>query len=106
MQPAADAMAEALKSAAIKAPLVPVITNVTAGPVTDPEAIRAQLVEQVTGRVRWRESVIWMAGEGVSPASPRPARARCSPACSSVRWKALRAWPLMARPIWKPLPPH
>lgn len=64
MQPAADAMAEALKSAAIKAPLVPVITNVTAGPVTDPEAIRAQLVEQVTGRVRWRESVIYMAGEG------------------------------------------
>lgn len=64
MQPAADAMAEALKAATIRAPAVPVITNVTAGPVTDPEAIRAQLVEQVTGRVRWRESVIYMAGEG------------------------------------------
>lgn len=64
MQPAADAMAEALKAATIRTPAVPVITNVTAGPVTDPEAIRAQLVEQVTGRVRWRESVIYMAGEG------------------------------------------
>lgn len=64
MQPAADAMAAALKGAAINAPKVPVITNVTAGPATDPEAIRAQLVEQVTGRVRWRESVMYMAGEG------------------------------------------
>ncbi|MGY6532017.1 ACP S-malonyltransferase [Glycocaulis sp.] len=64
MQPAADAMAEALKTAAINAPKVPVVTNVSAGLVTDPETIRAQLVEQVTGRVRWRESVIFMAGEG------------------------------------------
>lgn len=64
MQPAADAMAEALKAATINTPKVPVVTNVSAGPVSDPEAIRAQLVEQVTGRVRWRESVIWMAGEG------------------------------------------
>lgn len=64
MQPAADAMAEALKTATINAPKVPVVTNVSAGLVTDPETIRAQLVEQVTGRVRWRESVIFMAGEG------------------------------------------
>ncbi|MGP1276338.1 MAG: ACP S-malonyltransferase [Caulobacterales bacterium] len=64
MQPAADAMAAALKDASIKAPGVPVVTNVSAGPVSDPETLRAQLVEQVTGRVRWRESVIWMAGEG------------------------------------------
>lgn len=64
MQPAADAMAEALKTATINAPKVPVVTNVSAGLVTDPETIRAQLVEQVTGRVRWRESVMFMAGEG------------------------------------------
>jgi [acyl-carrier-protein] S-malonyltransferase len=64
MQPAADAMAEALKTATIRKPRVPVVTNVSASPVSDPDIIRAQLVEQVTGRVRWRESVLWMAGEG------------------------------------------
>ncbi|KPP80440.1 MAG: malonyl CoA-acyl carrier protein transacylase FabD [Oceanicaulis sp. HLUCCA04] len=64
MRPAADAMAAALSSATIRTPRVPIVTNVSAGPVSDPEVIRAQLVEQVTGRVRWRESVIWMAGEG------------------------------------------
>ena len=64
MQPAADAMADALASAAIKAPAVPVIANVTARPSDDVETIRRQLVEQVTGRVRWRESVMWMVEEG------------------------------------------
>ncbi|MDO1558352.1 ACP S-malonyltransferase [Brevundimonas sp. 2R-24] len=64
MQPAADAMAEALAEAAIAAPVVPVVANVPARPVTDPEEIRRLLVEQVTGRVRWRESVEWMAGDG------------------------------------------
>jgi [acyl-carrier-protein] S-malonyltransferase len=64
MQPAADEMAEALAAATILAPRAPVVANVTAQPTNDPEAIRRLLVEQVTGRVRWRESVRWMAGEG------------------------------------------
>lgn len=64
MQPAAEAMAEALASAAIHAPAVPVVANVTARPTDDVETIRRQLVEQVTGRVRWRESVMWMVEEG------------------------------------------
>jgi [acyl-carrier-protein] S-malonyltransferase len=64
MQPAADEMAEALASARIIAPSAPVVTNVTARPTLDPEAIRGLLVDQVTGRVRWRESMLWLAGEG------------------------------------------
>lgn len=60
MQPAADAMAEALAGAAFQAPLVPVYANVTAAPVADADTIKKLLVEQVTGRVRWRESVIAM----------------------------------------------
>ena len=64
MQPAADEMAAALGEARIAAPAVPVVANVTARPETDPEVIRRLLVEQVTGRVRWRESMEWMAGEG------------------------------------------
>ena len=64
MQPAADEMATALAEAAIVAPVVPVVANVTARPETDPEVIRRLLIEQVTGRVRWRESMEWMAGEG------------------------------------------
>jgi [acyl-carrier-protein] S-malonyltransferase len=64
MQPAADEMAAALASATIVAPAVPVIANVTARPERDPETIRRLLVEQVTGRVRWRESMEWMATEG------------------------------------------
>ncbi|SFS71945.1 ACP S-malonyltransferase [Brevundimonas viscosa] len=64
MQPAADEMAEALADARVSAPVVPVVANVTARPETDPEIIRRLLVEQVTGRVRWRESMEWMAGEG------------------------------------------
>ncbi len=64
MQPAADEMAQALASATILAPVVPVVANVLARPESDPEVIRRLLVEQVTGRVRWRESMEWMAGEG------------------------------------------
>ena len=64
MQPAADEMAEALAAATIIAPRAPLVTNVTARPVLDPELIRRLLVEQVTGRVRWRESITWLAGEG------------------------------------------
>ena len=64
MQPAADEMADALAGAKIVAPAVPVVANVTARPETDPEVLRRLLVEQVTGRVRWREIMEWMAGEG------------------------------------------
>ncbi|QJU56629.1 ACP S-malonyltransferase [Sphingomonas sp. AP4-R1] len=66
MQPAADAMAEALAKAAIRAPLVPVYANVTAAPVADPDQIRELLVMQVTGTVRWRESVEAMVAAGVT----------------------------------------
>ena len=65
MQPAADAMAEALSSIAIKAPSAPLVANVTAVAGSDPDAIRKQLIEQVTGQVRWTESVQYMAAEGV-----------------------------------------
>lgn len=66
MQPAADAMAEALAGVQIRAPKVPLVANVRAEAVSDPATIRALLVEQVTGSVRWRESVLWMAGQGVT----------------------------------------
>jgi [acyl-carrier-protein] S-malonyltransferase len=66
MQPAAEAMAKALAETAIAVPLVPLVANVTAAPVTDPETIRRLLVEQVTGTVRWRESVAGMAEGGVT----------------------------------------
>jgi [acyl-carrier-protein] S-malonyltransferase len=65
MQPAADVMAQALKDVRVKAPLVPVVANVLARPVTDPAEIVRRLVEQVTGTVRWRESVLFMAQSGV-----------------------------------------
>jgi len=65
MQPAADAMAEALGGADLRAPLVPLYANVTAAPVADPNEIRRLLVEQVTGMVRWRESVLAMEAAGV-----------------------------------------
>lgn len=64
MQPAADEMAAALASATIVTPKAPVVANVTARPTNDPEEIRRLLVEQVTGRVRWRESMIWLAEQG------------------------------------------
>jgi [acyl-carrier-protein] S-malonyltransferase len=66
MQPAADVMAEALAAVAIRAPLVAVYANVTAAPVADPDTIRGLLVEQVTGMVRWRESVLAMTEAGVT----------------------------------------
>jgi len=66
MQPAADVMAEALAGVEIKAPAVPLIANVRADAVTDPDTIRQLLVEQVTGSVRWRESVQAMAAKGVT----------------------------------------
>jgi [acyl-carrier-protein] S-malonyltransferase len=64
MQPAADEMAEALSKTTILAPRAPLVANVTAAPVHDPDVIRKLLVEQVTGRVRWRESMTWLAGQG------------------------------------------
>jgi [acyl-carrier-protein] S-malonyltransferase len=66
MLPAAEAMAAALGLAAIKPPCVPLISNVLAAPVTEPDEIRKLLVAQVTGRVRWRESMVFMAGKGIS----------------------------------------
>jgi [acyl-carrier-protein] S-malonyltransferase len=66
MQPAAEAMADALGKAEIAPLAVPLVANVTARPVNEPAAIRRLLAEQVTGRVRWRESVEWMAGDGVT----------------------------------------
>ncbi len=66
MQPAADAMRKALADVKIHQPLVPVIANVLASPVNDPDEIRMRLVEQVTGTVRWRESVVHMAAAGVT----------------------------------------
>ncbi|MEO1612889.1 MAG: ACP S-malonyltransferase [Pseudomonadota bacterium] len=66
MQPAADRMAEALAEVEIKAPAAPVVANVLAEGASDPDAIRDLLVSQVTGSVRWRESVAWMAAKGVT----------------------------------------
>lgn len=65
MQPAADAMREALAGVTVNVPVVPVVANVEAAPITDPAAIRDALVRQVTGTVRWRESVAFMAAQGV-----------------------------------------
>jgi len=66
MQPAADTMAEALKGVMINPPVVPLVSNVLASAITDPNEIRRRLVEQVTGTVRWRESIAYMAGQGVT----------------------------------------
>ena len=66
MRPAAEAMAEALGAVTVKPPAVPVVCNVTARPVTTPDEVVRRLVEQVTGTVRWRESVAFMARSGVS----------------------------------------
>jgi [acyl-carrier-protein] S-malonyltransferase len=76
MKPAADEMAEALAEAKILPPSVPVVANVTAAPVKDPETIRRLLVEQVTGLVRWRESVLamrrWLSGPSTRIGWPSP----------------------------------
>lgn len=66
MQPAADVMADALGAVVVQAPLVPLYANVTAAPVADAQTIKALLVEQVTGMVRWRESVVAMVDAGVT----------------------------------------
>jgi [acyl-carrier-protein] S-malonyltransferase len=66
MKPAADAMADALGKVAMKAPIVPVVANVIAAPITDPADIRRRLVEQVCSTVRWRECVLAMAAAGVT----------------------------------------
>ncbi len=66
MEPAAKAMAEALAAVTVKRPIVPVVANVLAKPITDPVEIVEALIAQVTGTVRWRESVEYMAGAGVS----------------------------------------
>jgi len=65
MMPAAEAMRQALADVEFRAPLVPVVNNVQARPISDPDQLRADLVSQVTGRVRWRESVEWMHGQGL-----------------------------------------
>lgn len=66
MQPAADAMAEALANVSVRAPSVPVVANVLAQPISDPDEIRKRLVEQVTGTVRWRECIAAMAANGIT----------------------------------------
>lgn len=66
MTPAAEAMRDALGQVVIRPPVVPVVANVEAAPITDPDAIRDALVRQVTGTVRWRESVSRMVGDGVA----------------------------------------
>ena len=66
MQPAADVMARALAEVTIRQPASPLVSNVLAAPITDPDEIRRRLIEQVTGTVRWRESVAYMASRGVT----------------------------------------
>ncbi len=65
MQPAADRMAEALAAVTVRPLAAPVIANVTARPVCEPDSVRRLLVEQVTGRVRWRESILSLRGLGI-----------------------------------------
>jgi [acyl-carrier-protein] S-malonyltransferase len=65
MQPAADVMREALASVKIETPAVPVVANVLAASITEPDAIRARLVEQVTRLVRWRETMLYLKTNGV-----------------------------------------
>jgi [acyl-carrier-protein] S-malonyltransferase len=66
MQPAADAMRAALAKVTVNAPVVPVVANVLAAPISDPDEIKKRLVEQVTGTVRWRECVTYMTANGVT----------------------------------------
>jgi [acyl-carrier-protein] S-malonyltransferase len=66
MQPAAEAMRAALSKVTINPPAVPLIANVLAAPISDPEIIRARLVEQITGMVRWRETMLYLKANGVS----------------------------------------
>ena len=66
MRPAAEAMADALQATPVRAPKTPIVANVTARAVSDPAAIRDNLIAQVTGTVRWRESVLYMSAHGVT----------------------------------------
>ncbi|WP_315704210.1 MULTISPECIES: ACP S-malonyltransferase [unclassified Bradyrhizobium] len=66
MQPAAEVMAEALSKVTIHKPVSPLVSNVLASPISDPDEIRRRLVEQVTGTVRWRESIAYMSAQGVT----------------------------------------
>ncbi|RVB29581.1 ACP S-malonyltransferase, partial [Mesorhizobium sp. M7A.F.Ca.CA.004.05.1.1] len=66
MAPAANVMREALAGVAKNAPVVPVLSNVTVSPTSDPDEIARRLVEQITGRVRWRETVEWFGANGVT----------------------------------------
>jgi [acyl-carrier-protein] S-malonyltransferase len=66
MRPAADVMAEELAKVDVRRPVVPVVANVVAEPISDPDEIRKRLVEQVTGTVRWRECVLKMGELGVT----------------------------------------
>lgn len=66
MQPAAEVMAEELEKVEVRSPVVPVVANVLAEPISDPQEIKKRLVEQVTGTVRWRECVLRMGALGVS----------------------------------------
>ena len=68
MQPAAEVMRASLAEVTLNTPIVPLVPNVRAEAVSDPDTIRALLVEQVTGSVRWRESVLWMSDNGVTEA--------------------------------------
>src|SRR4029078_7398252 len=77
MQPAAEAMRDALSYVVVQAPAVPLYANVTAQRETDPDTIRNQLVEQVTGMVRWRESVADMLDAGVREFEERCGRMLC-----------------------------
>ena len=90
MQPAADAMREALAKVTSTRRSCPLIANVLAQPITDPEEIKKRLVEQVTGTVRWRECVTYMTANGVTD-STRSAPARSSRASPSVSTPALNA---------------
>jgi len=66
MNPAAEVMRGALQDVEIKRPAVPLIANVLASPISDPESIRARLIEQVTGMVRWRETMLFLKANGAS----------------------------------------
>ncbi len=92
MQPAADVMAEALGDTDIKAPAVPLYANVIAAPVTDPARIRELLVEQVTGMVRWRESIAEMRAAGSRNSSRSAARCSARWSSASPPTPGLRAW--------------
>jgi [acyl-carrier-protein] S-malonyltransferase len=77
MQPAADAMAQALAGVTIKPPAAPLVSNVLASAITDPDEIRRRLIEQVTGTVRWRESVALYGQPWRDAVFSRSAPARC-----------------------------